>query len=116
MFVDFDTGNSGKINNGARSHHPIGHRTYFSVGHSGVENRHTEGGHLVIRDVAASVTVQQELKFLRSEFLPIPLAMNQVDSTHFSNFKRNIPSREVLNFLVFRSTYRPCRKPRTDAR
>ncbi len=44
---------------------------------------HRKSRHLVIGDFAASVAIHKVSKFLWGKLLSIPLAMNQVDSTHF---------------------------------
>ena len=82
MFVHLHAGNRRQVDGFAGLHHPLGQRADFAVGHAGEKYRHEERGHLIIGDGSAGITVNEESDFVRGQLFAVPLAMDQVDSSH----------------------------------
>ena len=56
---------------------------------------HQERRHLVVRNLAARISVDQETDFIGAKFLPVPFAVDKVDSTHYWNSAYHLKTLKV---------------------
>ena len=82
MLIHLHAGNRGQIHVFAGLDHALGQGADFAVRHAGEKYGHQERGHLIIRDGSAGITVNEESNFLSGQLFAVPLAMDQVDSSH----------------------------------
>ena len=72
-----------------RSMHSVRRLTSRSVMPEKIDG-HQKGRHLVVRNVAAGVSVNQKLDLFGSEFFAVALPLDQVNCTHYE--KLSLPS------------------------
>ena len=82
MLVDFDARDRRQIDMFPGTHHALGQRADFAVGHAGEKHGHQERGHLIVGNSPVGITVNEIRDFFRGQFFAVPLPVDQVDSSH----------------------------------
>ena len=89
----------------------IGERIDFVIRHAGEENCHEKCGHLIVRNLAASIRINQIRDLLRVQFFAVAFAVNQVDCAHYCNPAYHLKSLKVKKLAAITRKYGICGEP-----
>src|SRR4051794_8765568 len=94
VLVYLDAWDSGHIDRFARPQHTFGEASDFTVGHTREVDRHQEGGHLVVGNLAVRVADDEKLDLFRGQFFAVPFPLNQVNCAHYETLRLTLPKGE----------------------
>ena len=94
VFVHLDARDSGHVDGFARAQHTLGEASDFTVRHAGEVDRHQEGGHLVVGNLAIGVPYYEKLDLFWGQFFAVPFPLNQVNCAHYETLRLTLPKGE----------------------